>query len=146
MSLEGDAIAELAAQALLATTADAIVGTDRDGVIRLWNPGAVRIFGFAAQDALGRSLDIIIPENLRARHWSGWARVIATGESRYGAGDLLAVPAMAAGGRRISIEFTITALRDSGGAIVGMLAIIRDVTARFEEVRDLKRRLAALEH
>jgi PAS domain S-box-containing protein len=132
----------LAAQALLETSADAVLVADRDGVIRVWNPGAARIFGFAAEAAIGRSLDIIIPENLRARHWEGWAHVIATGKSRYGAGDLLAVPAMTAEGRRISVEFTITPLTGDKGEIVGMAAILRDVTARFNEMRDLKRRLA----
>ena len=83
------------------------MATDRDGIIRLWNPGAERMFGFTGAEALGRSLDIIIPENLRARHWQGWAHAVATGRSRYGAGELLSVPAMTADGRRISVEFTI---------------------------------------
>lgn len=131
------------ADALLATSADAILATDRDGVIRFWNPGAVRIFGFSEEEALGRSLDIIIPERLRQRHWGGWDHVMATGHTRYGAGDLLSVPATTRGGGQISVEFTITLLRDAGGEISGMAAILRDATARFEEVRRLRRQLAA---
>ncbi len=132
-------------QAVLATHADAIVAVDRDGLIRFWNPGAERIFGFAAEEAMGRSLDLIVPENLRARHNDGFARVMAGGATRYAAGDLLAVPATAKDGRRISVEFTIVLLRDDHGAAAGMAAIMRDVTARFEETRGLRRRIAALE-
>jgi PAS domain S-box-containing protein len=131
------------AQALLGTQADAIVATDRHGVIRFWNPGAERIFGFRADNAVGQSLDIIIPESLRARHWEGWARVIETGQSRYGAGEVLSVPAMTVDGRRISVEFTIMILRDNNDNVDGIAAILRNVTARFEELRSLRRQLAS---
>lgn len=130
--------------AILASPADAILATDRQGLITFWNPGAERIFGFTQAEALGASLDIIIPDNLRQRHWDGWEHVIASGQTRYGAGDLLAVPAMGKAGRALSIEFTIVLLRDGAGEIDGMAAILRDVTARFQEVRRLKRELATL--
>jgi PAS domain S-box-containing protein len=131
--------ANCVAQAVLGTLSDAIVATDRRGVITLWNPGAERIFGFPADQAVGHSLDIIIPENLRARHWEAWARAVETGRSRYGAGELLSVPAVTADGRRISIEFTIVLLTDAGGQVDAVAAILRDVTARFEELRRLRR-------
>jgi PAS domain S-box-containing protein len=127
---------------ILNTTSDAILATDREGVIRFWNRGAARIFGFTAEQAIGASLDLIIPERLRKRHWDGYERVMATGETRYGAGDVLAVPAIAKGGRQISVEFTIILLQDSEQRVSGMAAILRDVTARFEELRQLKRELA----
>src|SRR3954469_13039066 len=130
------------AEALLHSASDAIIATDRDGRITFWNPGAERIFGFTAAEATGQSLDLIIPENLRARHWSGFRRTMATGESRYGHGDLLSVPALTRDGRRISVEFTIVMLRN-GAEVTGTVAVMRDVTKRFEEVRELKRRLAA---
>jgi PAS domain S-box-containing protein len=129
------------AKALLATSSDAIVATDREGHITFWNPGAERIFGFAANEAVGKSLDLIIPENLRARHWEGFHHVMKTGVSRYGDGDLLSVPGLAKDGRRISVEFTIVILRD-GADIAGMVAVMRDVTKRFEELRELRRKLA----
>jgi len=132
------------AQALLQSASDAIVATDRDGRITFWNPGAARIFGFAADEAKGQSLDLIIPENLRARHWAGFRHVMETGTSRYGEGDLLAVPGLTREGRRISIEFTIAMLRDQDGKLVGMAAVMRDVSVRFAEVRELKRKLAGL--
>lgn len=123
---------------------DAIIYADRHGKIRFWNAAATRIFGFAAAEALGQSLDLIVPEGLRARHWQGYHRVMDGGDSRYGQGDLLAVPAIRRDGTRISIEFTVLPMRDAAGALLGIAAFLREVTARFEEVRALRRELAAL--
>jgi PAS domain S-box-containing protein len=95
--------AQRAAAAILSGAADAVVGSDRDGIIRLWNPGAERIFGHTEADVLGTSMDVIIPERLRARHWAGFRHMVATGESRYGAGDLLSVPSMRKTGEPISV-------------------------------------------
>lgn len=130
------------ADAILETVSDAIIATDRTGLIRFWNPGAVRIFGFTAEEALGHSLDLIIPQNLRSRHWKGYSRVMETGETHYGHGDLLSVPGLTKDGRRISVEFTIVLLRDEMKKPSGTAAILRDVTMRFEETRKLKRQLA----
>jgi PAS domain S-box-containing protein len=132
------------ARAILATSADAIVAADRDGVITFWNAGAERIFGFPPEVAISKSLDIIIPERLRPRHWDGYRRVMETGESRYGSGELLAVPAQKQDGTTISIEFTIAPLHDDEGNFDGLVALIRDVTGRFEELRSLRRRIAEL--
>jgi PAS domain S-box-containing protein len=133
------------AQTILSTESDAILVADRQGIIRFWNAGAVRIFGFASVEAIGKSLDLIIPETLRARHWEGYRRVMMSGNTHYGSGEVLAVPAMSKDGRRISVEFTLTILRHDGGALAGVGAILRDVTARFEELRTLKRRVSDLE-
>ena len=122
--------------------ADAIVYADADGVIRFWNGGAERIFGFAAAEAIGQSLDLIIPERLRERHWQGYRQVMQTGKSRYGAGDLLAVPAQRKDGTRISVEFTIVPVHDASGRMLGMAAILRDVTQRFNEMKALREQLA----
>ena len=123
---------------------DAIVYADAEGIIRFWNRGAERIFGFTAAEATGQSLDIIIPDNQRARHWAGYHAVMKSGRSRYGAGDLLAVPGLRKGGERISLEFTIVPLHDDDGRLCGIAAILRDVTKRFTEVKELRRQLAAL--
>ena len=131
------------AKALLGSESDSIIATDREGRISFWNPGSERIFGFAAAEAIGQSLDLIIPENLRARHWSGYRRVMQTGSSVYGRGDLLSVPALTKDGRRISVEFTIGMLRNGQGELTGTVAVLRDVSPRFAEVRELKRKLAA---
>jgi PAS domain S-box-containing protein len=122
---------------------DAVIYADGEGVIRFWNAGAERIFGFGAAEAIGSSLDIIIPESLRARHWTGFGETMRTGNSRYGAGDILAVPALRKDGTRISIEFTVLPLRDEAGRMLGVAAVLRDVTRRFEETRALRRQLAA---
>ena len=132
------------AGAVLNTVSDAILVSDPEGVVRFWNPGAVRIFGFAVEEAVGQSLDLIIPERLRARHWEGYRQVMATGLTRYGAGDLLSVPALTKDGREISVEFTIIVLRDAAGQVAGMAAILRDVTPRFQELRTLRRKVAEL--
>lgn len=124
--------------------ADAIVYADGEGLIRFWNRGAERIFGFSEREALGQSLDIIIPERLRARHAAGYAQTMRTGRTRYGAGDLLAVPALRKDGSQISVEFTILPFRDVHGVMLGIAAIMRDVTRRFEETKALRRELAAL--
>jgi PAS domain S-box-containing protein len=128
---------------IIRAAADAIVYADAEGAIRFWNAGAERVFGYAEAEAVGQSLDLIIPERLRARHWAGFREVMKTGESRYGAGELLAVPAQRKDGARISVEFTIVSLRDSTGRMLGMAAILRDVTQRFNETKALKEELAA---
>lgn len=121
---------------------DALVVADREGMIRLWNDGAERMFGFTRAEALGRSLDLITPENLRARHWKGYTETMRTGRTRYGAGELLSVPAMRKDGARISVQFSILPLPGPDGQLTGIAAIMRDVTAEFEERKRLKRELA----
>lgn len=135
-------LAAALAEALLATRSDAIVAADREGNIRFWNPGAERLFGYTADETLGRSLDLIVPERLRARHWEGYERVMQIGHSRYGESDVLAVPALRKDGAAISVEFTIVPLRDQSGGLIALAALMRDVTKRFEETRELKRKLA----
>ena len=121
---------------------DAIIYADAQGLIQFWNRSAERIFGFPEAEALGQTLDIIIPESLRGRHWQGYRATMQTGNTRYGVGETLAVPAMRKDRQRISIEFTILPFRDDADRMVGIAAILRDVTARFEETRALRRQLA----
>jgi PAS domain S-box-containing protein len=130
--------------ALIEGTDHAVIVADPDGVIRFWNPAAERILGRSRSDALGESLDIIIPDKLRARHWDGYERVMQTGRTDY-AGRTLAVPALRHDGTRISVEFTVTLLRDATGAIRGIAAVLRDVTAAWEEQRAVRARIAELE-
>ncbi|WP_136516010.1 PAS domain-containing protein [Geomonas edaphica] len=123
---------------------DAIIFSDREGVIRLWNKGAEEMLGFSAEEALGQSLDIFIPENQRARHWEGYFRVMETGFTRY-AKELLAAPALRKDGTRISTEFSMTIIRDADGNIAGTVAVMRDVSVRWQKEKALRARLAELE-
>ena len=129
------------ADAILDSAADAVVICDRVGIIRLWNPGAVRIFGFSATEAVGQSLDIIIPERLQARHWDGFHKMMSSGQSRYPEGHLLSVPGRRKDGSQLSIEFTVVALKDGEGRISDIVAVMRDATARFEEMKALRKQL-----
>jgi PAS domain S-box-containing protein len=133
---------ELDFQSFVQTAADAVIAARADGRIVFWNAAAQRIFGFSAQEALGQSLDLIIPERFRARHWDGYRQVMATGETKYGA-DVLRVPALHKDGRALSIAFTVSLLDGQGGRVIA--AIVRDETARWNEERELRRRIAELE-
>ena len=125
-------------------TSLAVIFGDREGIIRLWNSGAEAMFGYAAQEAIGQSMDIIIPEKHRAKHWEAYGKVMQTGVTKYGR-EVLAVPAMTKDGRRISIEFNIVLLRDQAGEIIGSAATIHDVSARWERDKAMRARLAELE-
>ena len=131
-------------QQIVDNSGDAIVFGNAEGNVRLWNAGAERIFGFRADEILGKSMDLIIPENLRERHWEGYDQAMKTGRTQYSR-NLLAVPAIRKDGTRISIEFTIVLIRGADGKLLGPAAILRDVTTRWNQDRELRKRLAALE-
>jgi PAS domain S-box-containing protein len=122
---------------------DAILICDRTGTVRYWNAAAERVFGFRVTEALGVSLNLIIPEPLRARHWVGWEAAMKTGVTRYGEGELLAVPARHKDGRRISIEFSIQFIKDADGQTKWVAAVIRDVTERYRREKTLQAQLKA---
>ena len=126
---------------LLGRLADAVVVADRTGTICFWNEAAERIFGWPAAEAIGSSLDLIVPERQRSRHWDGYQRVMSTGETKYGT-DLLRVPSLHADGERRSIAFTVTLITDDDGEVAGIAAVVRDETQRWQEEQDLRRRAA----
>ena len=123
---------------------DAVVVCDAAGAIIVWNDAAVRMFGFTRDDALGQSLDLIIPERQRQRHWDGYNKSMATGETRYGS-DVLRVPALHKDGRTLSIAFTVAMLYDAARKVTAIVAVVRDETLRWGEERQLRVRLAQLE-
>jgi PAS domain S-box-containing protein len=124
--------------------ADAVVIADRDGTITFWNGAAARLFGWTPEEAIGRSLDLIIPERLRARHGAGYQRTMATGSTSYGE-RLLEVPALHRDGRTLSIAFTVTLLRAPGAELPhAIAAVVRDDTERWQERRRLHAEVAAL--
>lgn len=117
------------ARALIESAGDAIIVADTRGRIIFWNDAAERLFGHARDEALGQSLDLIIPERQRARHWAGYEKTMASGETKYGT-QLLRVPAMHKDGRRISIAFTVALLFDANRKVQAIAAIVRDDTER----------------
>ena len=129
---------------LLQDSPDAILIADRDGTIRFWNTGAERMFGHTSTEALGQSLDLLIPENLRARHWQGYFRVMETGQTKY-LTERLTSPGVRKDESRLSLEFSMVLLRDEQGGIEGCATIMRDVTARWQKEKELKERLASCE-
>ena len=130
--------------ALVNAVGDAIVVSDAKGAITLWNPAAERLFGHSQAEAIGQSLDIIIPERLRKRHWDGYDKTMETGITRYGH-DVLRVPAINKQGDPLSIAFTVAMLYTPDKKVAAIIAVIRDETERFNADRALKKRLAELE-
>lgn len=134
---EGDPVSESSStvdqawltKAVVTESPEAIVVTDPQGRIDLWNAGAANMFGYSAEDALGASLDLIIPVKLRDRHWRGYEHTMQTGVTKYG-DTLLGVPATHQDGRQLSIEFSVALLRDDAGTIVGIAAVMREVSER----------------
>lgn len=124
--------------ALLRDLPDAVIYADRAGLIRYWNAGAERIFGLSAGEALGQSLDIIIPERLRERHWQGYRHMMETGHSGHGPEEVLSVPAVTKGGENRSIQFTLAPVQDAAGQVEGIAAVLRDGTDTFAELKRLR--------
>ncbi|SDI24857.1 PAS domain S-box protein [Variovorax sp. OV700] len=123
---------------------DAIMVCNAEGAITLWNRAAERIFGFTEAEALGQSLDMIIPQRQRQRHWDGYNKTMDTGITKYGA-DLLRVPALHKDGHTLSIAFTVSMLFSENREVTGIVAFVRDETARFAEERKLRARLQEAE-
>ena len=131
-------------QQLIASLGDAVVAADAGGAIVLWNPAAERLFGYTEREALGKSLDIITPERFQQRHWDGYHKTMATGQTKYGH-DLLKVPAVHKDGHALSIAFTVAMLFTADKKVSSIVAVIRDETSRFAEERNLKKRIMELE-
>jgi PAS domain S-box-containing protein len=130
---------------LVAAIGDAVVVADTNGLIVLWNAAAERVFGHTEAEALGQSLDLITPERLRQRHWDGFNHSMETGTTRYGAGEMLRVPAVHKDGSAMSVAFTVAMLFDDAGKVSAVISVIRDETKRFNDDRALKKRVAELE-
>lgn len=130
---------------LVECVGDAVIVADAKERIILWNPAATRIFGYSEQEALGQTLDLIVPERQRQKHNEGYSHSMETGTTRYGT-SLLKVPAKHKDGQTLSIAFTVGMLFDAAGKANGVVAIIRDETERFAQERALKKRLADLEN
>jgi PAS domain S-box-containing protein len=132
------------ATAIIEQAADAVVFADLQGVIRLWNPAAEALYGFTAAEALGQSLDLIIPENLRKPHWAAFDRAIQSGATRLG-GHATVTRALHKSSKRLYVDLSFAVVKAQSGAVVGATAVGRDVTSRFEEEKAMRSRLRELE-
>jgi PAS domain S-box-containing protein len=131
-------------QALVASVGDGVMASDASGVITLWNPACERMFGFTEAEALGKSLDLIIPQRQQKPHWDGYYKTMATGITKYG-NDVLRVPAVHKDGHTLSIAFTVSMLHFADGAVSAIVAVIRDESVKFAEDRLLRKRVMELE-
>lgn len=123
---------------------DGVIACDKGGKIIVWNGAATRIFGFTEEEALGQSLDLIVPERQRQRHWEGYDKTMETGVTRYG-NDVLRVPALHKDNKPLSIAFTVSMLRSPEGEVTAIIAAVRDETERWSEERKLRARVTQLE-
>jgi PAS domain S-box-containing protein len=131
-------------QALVNSLGDGVMASDAQGLIVLWNPACTRMFGYTEADALGKSLDLIIPQRQQKPHWDGYNKTMATGITKYG-NDVLRVPAMHKDGHTLSIAFTVSMLHNPDGSVSAIIAVIRDESVKFAEERALKKRVNELE-
>jgi PAS domain S-box-containing protein len=131
-------------KALIEAVGDAVMVCDAQGAILLWNPACERMFGHTEAEVLGQSMDLIIPERLRKRHWEGYDQTMATGITKYGH-DVLRVPAVHKDGSSLSIAFTVALLHSHDGKVSAIASVIRDETSRFNDERALRKRLSELE-
>ena len=114
------------AQAALAPGPHAIVSADREGVIRDWNETAEHIFGHSAGQAIGQTLDLVVPEEERADHWRNFRRVMATGLLSYRPDHVLDVEGLRRDGKRVTLDVALIAIPDEAGRLVGITAIMRE--------------------
>ncbi|MEY4427033.1 MAG: hypothetical protein RL535_1331 [Pseudomonadota bacterium] len=131
-------------QALVTSAGDGIMASDSQGLITLWNPACTRMFGFTEADALGKSLDLIIPQRQQKPHWDGYHKTMETGKTKYG-NDVLRVPAVHKDGHTLSIAFTVSMLYNPDGTVSAIVAVIRDESVKFAQERALKKRVTELE-
>jgi PAS domain S-box-containing protein len=132
------------ASLILDQASDAIIFADLHGAIRRWSAGAETVFGYSRAEAVGRSLDLIIPERFREQHWTGYDRVLATGETKY-SGKPLVTRSARKDGSTIYIEMMLAVVKDGDGKVKGVVSVCRDMTERYQRERELRQRLAALE-
>ena len=129
---------------LVGAIGDAVIAADPAGAITLWNAAAERMFGHTEAEAMGKSLDLIVPQRQQQRHWDGYHKTMETGQTRYG-NDTLKVPAVHKDGHTLSIAFTVALLHSPDGKVSAIVAVIREETSRFAEERNLRKRLTELE-
>jgi PAS domain S-box-containing protein len=129
---------------LIEQAPDAVIYADRHGIIREWNSSAFRIFGFTAEEALGKSLDIIVPERFREAHWRGYEKALSEGRTKY-SGQALPTRSARKDGSTIYVELTFAVVHDRNASVVGAVAHARDISERWEREREQRRKVQELE-
>jgi PAS domain S-box-containing protein len=123
---------------------DAVIFADQRGVIREWNLAAERIFGYANDEAVGESLDLIVPERFREAHWRGYDQALSEGQTKY-SGKALPTRSVRKDGSTIYVELTFAIVHDQTGSVIGALAHAGDITERWEQERQQRQRIRELE-
>lgn len=114
---------------------DATIFADREGIVRIWNARAEMVFGFSASEAIGGSLDVIIPEDLRAAHWRGFNRAIAAGRTRLG-GRAMVTRAVHKQGGKLYVELSFGIVKGGPQGVMGALATAKDITQSYLASRE----------
>ena len=130
------------AAAILASMQEAVIYADLKGIIQIWNHGAEAVFGFSSDEAVGQSVDIIIPEKLRAAHWAGFNKAVEHG-------DILSAPGsrmtrgLKKNGEQLYVEMSFAMVKSQSGDMIGSIAVARDATERFLAERAARQKAAA---
>lgn len=134
---------ESTAASLLRSMPEALIFADRDGIIHVWNAGAETVFGFSAAEAIGQSLDLIIPERMRKAHWDGYNQALARGDVKPGRTSMI-TRSLHKSGESIYVDMSFAMVKDASGQLIGSMAVARDATVRFTEEKNLRKQLAEL--
>ncbi len=143
MSQTKESISPQLSESILQSIHEAIVYADLKGIIQYWNGGSETVFGFSAEEALGQSLDIIIPEKMRKAHWDGYEKAIARGDTVSGKGSRI-TRALHKTGQTLYVDMSFAMVRDQSGQLVGSLAVARDATERYLDERKLRQQVAGM--
>lgn len=128
-------------ESILKSIHEALIYADLKGIIQYWNHGSETVFGFTAAEAVGQSLDIIIPEKLRKTHWDGYEKAIVRGDTISGRGSRI-TRALHKSGQTLYVDMSFAMVRDQSNELIGSLAVARDATERYQEERKLRQQVA----
>ena len=126
------------AEAIIEQTSDAVIYADRSGTIVRWNRAAESLFGYSANEVIGHSLNLIIPERLRPAHWAGFELAMTSCTTRL-QGHATLTRATHRSGRKLYVEMTFALVKTLDGKPLGSVASARDVTERVERERAAQR-------
>lgn len=144
MSDSQNQLLDTLASGIVKAIPEAIIYADLEGRVRYWNRGAEEIFGFSADEAMGQSLDLIIPERMRQAHWDGYNKALKLGDTYSGRGSRVTRGLHKEEGRPLYVDMSFAIVKDNSGQVVGSLAVARDATERFTAEKEMRKQIAAL--